>query len=168
MDMLQIAREDGIRASRMDRALYTAVWSHLMLHGILGYTGHAQMRKGNLEFYVYLSIIGMALVVMIRCWSPAEEAVTWAGIIGVAYALVLLWVVNYPAYVRSGAAGIGVQGRYLFPVIATFWGLAAHYLLSYTRRDAEVPIAILIGAWFVYGDLPFFLHHATPGWFMAP
>jgi hypothetical protein len=105
---------------------------------------------------------------MIRRWSPAEEAVTWAGIIGVAYALVLLWVVNYPAYVRSGAAGIGVQGRYLFPVIATFWGLAAHYLLSYTRRDAEVPIAILIGAWFVYGDLPFFLHHATPGWFMAP
>ena len=85
--------------------------------------------------------------------------------IGIAYAAVLLWIVNYPVYVRSGELDLGLQGRYVFPVMAPLWCLAAHcYLTGFAPRIRPLAFA-LAGVLFLYGDLPWLLRVAPPGWF---
>jgi hypothetical protein len=57
-----------------------------------------------------------------------------------------------------------VQGRYLFPVIVPLYGFFAHNLVVSLPRRLQAPVAVAVGLWFVYGDLPFFLRAATPAW----
>ena len=42
-----------------------------------------------------------------------------------AYAMVLMWLVNYPNYQTYRYIELALQGRYLFPVLVPLYGLVA-------------------------------------------
>ena len=143
-------------------------WSLMMVERSVSYVGHRRVMKGPLELLPYLTLLFFAAFVLAK--RLASRTATNAGIntpafIGIAYATLLLWLVNYPAHTRIGALDIGLQGRYIFPVIAPLWCIAAHcYLNGFPRGVRPVAFAVAGGV-FLYGDLPWLLRAAPPGWF---
>ena len=145
---------------------YALVWGDLMLRRTLGYTGHQRAMKSDAQLLPYVAFLGLALgVYAFRALRGRGPWLDWAGGLGVAYALVLLCFVNYPAYQRFGEIDVGVQGRYLFPVMAPLWSLAACHLAHALPRRWRAPLLAGVALWFVWGDLPWLLLNAPATWF---
>ncbi len=61
---------------------------------------------------------------------------------------------------------MGLQGRYVFPVIGAFYVWFSYCLMRLFRRDIlRLGLAIVAAVVFVVSDFPFFLYHATRNWF---
>ncbi len=61
---------------------------------------------------------------------------------------------------------MGLQGRYVFPVMGAFYVCFSYYLMRLFRRDSfRLGLAIAAAFVFVASDFPFFLYHATRNWF---
>lgn len=145
---------------------YALDWGDLMLRRTLGYTGHRRAMKSDLQLLPYVAFLGLALgVYALRAVRGRGPWLDWAGGVGLAYAMVLLWLVNYPAYQRFGEIDVGVQGRYLFPVMAPLWSLAACHLAHAASRRWRPPLLAGVALWFAWGDLPWLLLAAPAAWF---
>ena len=146
---------------------YTWAWGDLMLRRTLGYTGHLRAMKSDAELFPYVALLVLALgALAVRALrGDGSWLEGWAGGLGIAYALVLLCFVNYPAYQRFGDLDVGVQGRYLFPVMAPLWSLAACGLVHATFRRWRPVLLSAVALWFVWGDVPWLLVNAPAGWF---
>jgi hypothetical protein len=146
---------------------YVSAWSQQMLLGIVGYWGHRQALKNHDQMLPYFAILALAGVLFIRKWRQEEARgyTGWAALIGFGYAMVLIWLVNYPSYLETRFVQLAVQGRYVFPVLVPLWGLLAHTLLVYWPRRAQVAITLVVAGVFLYGDSPFFLANTDGRWF---
>lgn len=151
---------------RLGPLRYGLAWGDLMLRRTLGYTGHRRAMKSDAQLLPYVALLGLALgVYALRAVRGRGPWLDWAGGVGVAYALVLLWLVNYPAYQRFGELDVGVQGRYLFPVMAPLWSLAACHLVHALPRRLRALLLVGVALWFAWGDLPWLLLNAPAAWF---
>ena len=145
---------------------YTLAWGDLMLRRTVGYTGHRREMKSDAELLPYAVLLALALgVYAVRALRGKGPWMDWAGALGVCYALVLLFFVNYPAYQRFGDLDVGVQGRYLFPVMAPLWSLAACAWVQAFPRPWRAAFLSAVALWFVWGDLPWLLLNAPADWF---
>ncbi|MCB1056462.1 MAG: hypothetical protein KDD11_13250 [Acidobacteria bacterium] len=169
-NLLALARDpDRLQASLMGPVEYVWAWGNFMLADGLGYHGHKVMRKWGKDLYPVLILLLLVLVLFIRKWQPEDAGGGWtaAAIIAFFYAMVLLWVVNYRVYLGSGMLDYALQGRYIFPVLIPIVGIVAYYLVAFLPRRSQVLVALLVGGYFVYGELPFFLDHSNRAWFSA-
>ncbi len=83
------------------------------------------------------------------------------------YALVLMQLVNYPVYRSSSVLILGLQGRYLFPVILPLYGLLARFEVGWGPAPLRWVLTAAGGSWFVAAELPLFLS-AGGARFFAP
>ena len=153
-------------SSVIGRLPYVGEWSWRMLKSSVGYLGHRRAVKTDLEAYGYLAIVAMAALAIGWTWRPGAAAgvpVDAAFLVG-AYAFVLMWLVNYPAYQSSRYIELALQGRYLFPVLLPIWGLVAYGLGEATPPRVRPFIVVAVAAFFVYGDLPWFVQQIGPRW----
>jgi hypothetical protein len=161
------AVEKGRPAQRMDRFHYAFPWTDRMLAKTLGIMGHSNMEKRGEALYPYYAILLLAAVILIRTLRSSDlGGYGWQVVFIVAfYSLVLMQLVNYPAYSGSGLIDVGHQGRYLFPVLAPICALVAWAVVRpFGSGFRGVPVAV-VGAVFLYGELPFFLRRVTPDWY---
>jgi hypothetical protein len=142
------------------------------------------MLKTGIHVQVYAVLFACAFAVFLfslviptwkrhRDYGIGMSACMVAAIVAT-YVVALLWV-NYQSYTATGMAALAVQGRYLFPVLVPAYGLAACLLVCELPRHVpwlsrrigwlQSVAATLIGGWFVFGDLPFFLANVTQNWF---
>ena len=99
----------------------------------------------------------------VRRWIP-ERAPLDALLIAVGYALVLMWVVNYPNYLTARYVELALQGRYLFPVLIPIHGLIAYHLITPLPRRVAPWVAAAAAAVLLYGDFPWFLPQLSEKW----
>jgi hypothetical protein len=155
---------------RLGPVRYAARWAGLMLERTFGYFGHMSVTKSWLGLLPYWLALTLAAAGLVRGWRAATWSAphpTAALVIAAFYVLVLIGRVNYPSYLRTGVLGLAVQGRYLFPVMLPIWGLVAQYLLELFPARVRPVVGLVAGAYFVYGDFPFFLHEAEEeSWFV--
>jgi hypothetical protein len=82
-----------------------------------------------------------------------------------AYAMLLMWGVNYPTYRELGAIDNAVNGRYLLPILPLIYMLASRYTVAVLRPRTQLIVSALIALVFVISDMPYFLQHADVCWF---
>lgn len=147
---------------------YAKVWFENMIGTIFGIKGHLHMFKDfRYLIPVYLMMAFSVLGFFVR-WRRRDTG--WLPLCLAAivcfYSGLLLYKVNYNAYLYYGTPGITLQGRYLFPVIGPVYVLACHYLLQLFRADKiRFALTLVTALLFISYDFPWFLIHATPEWY---
>jgi 4-amino-4-deoxy-L-arabinose transferase-like glycosyltransferase len=95
------------------------VWEQAMKPTIFGVQAHLSMVKDPSALLPYNLVLFAAFVLWIRGvgWSRSERPWTYLAAISMFYFLFLIGYVNYGFYTSSHAPFVGVQGRYLFPIL---------------------------------------------------
>lgn len=145
---------------------YTALWVRIMIDRAFGYFGHQVVFVPPWQRYAHGGVLLLGVVLHVATWRRRPDPIArWGGGLAIAYAAVLLWIVNYPNYLSRGIVDAGVQGRYLFPVWTPLMVWLACALGSWSPARLRWPLAGLVCGLFLYGDLPAFLQRAAPTWF---
>jgi len=157
------------QAYRLDRFSYAFPWMNLAMSKIFGIMGHKGMEKTGTSLIPFMLIFLIAGVLMIRQLklSDMNGNAVFLLTIFVGYTLVIMQYVNYTAYNKSGVIVLGLQGRYLFPVIYAGYALAAYYLTSFRSHKVNILVAAIVAAVFMAGEFPWFLRHVTPDWYFG-
>jgi hypothetical protein len=167
-----LRRVDAERAAPepRDPLRYAAGWAVQMLRSSVSISGHAVLNKPALDLAGYALLGGLALMGLAAAWRRREIApyTGTAALVAIGYLLVLAALVGWPAYRHSGAPGLVAQGRYAFPVLVPAAWLLAHYLLAAFPARARLGVLLVVSAFLVWQDLPWFLARATPVWFQPP
>jgi len=147
---------------------YLKQWVQDMTGSVLGIKGHIGMFKPPRYLVPAYVIMALAAAGFALRWRPRESG--WLApclaVIASFYAAVLLYKVNYNAYLYYGVTGITLQGRYIFPVLGPIYVLCCHYMLSLPRnRQVRIALAAATALLFIGYDFPWFFAHATPEWF---
>lgn len=146
------------------------VWDQALKPTVFGIQGHLSMLKKPRELLPYNLLLMAAFLLWIRSarWRRPERVWSWLGLIALVYFLILVGGYNYRTYLETHAPLLGVQGRYLFPVLVPAYLAMAHSLLSPLRRWLRIALLLVVAAVYIPGDFPYFLRHAGDAWFGAP
>ena len=133
----------------------------------MGYFGHQVIHRSVWEQIGYLVILLLALGLHLIHFRQRNRVASTLGLVALGYAAVLVHLVGYPNYLERGIIDAFVQGRYLFPVWIPLVGWLATSLCEKPPQALRTAIAVLVCAFFVWGDLPVFLLRTTSVWFQA-
>jgi hypothetical protein len=148
----------------INRLTYSFFWVFEMADRSVGIWGHRIMAKSKPWIWVYLLIPIFTLIMLISQWRriTLEEKLLLA--VSAGYLIVLMQYDNYQTYLCFGTPGIGLQGRYAFPVFMPLIALSAKYLLTFSPGIIRIGIAAGIGLFLIAGDFPYFLMHTSNKW----
>ncbi len=143
------------------------IWGRGMKPAIFGIQAHVSMLKPPSALLPYNLLLLAAFLLWIRgcTWGDAGRSWVYLGGLALAYFVFLVGIYNYSSYLVSHAPFLGVQGRYVFPVLVPAYLVSARFLLEPFRRAIRVALLVVVSAIFVYGDLPYFSRQAGDAWF---
>lgn len=143
------------------------VWRQALKPTVFGIQAHQSMVRTPNDLVGHQWVLLAAIAFVVRGIGSRRGDRFWVYLLAVVlfYFLVLVGYVNYGIYKTSHAPLLGVQGRYVFPVLVPAFLLAAEYLLRPLRVRWKIAVVILVGAIFVWGDFPYFHKHVTDAWF---
>ncbi len=147
---------------------YANSWFQIMAASIFGIRAHLGMFKPPLYLLPIYVVMALAFLGFIVRWRPSEAG--WSplslAVVVVSYAGLLIYEVNYEAYLNYGEPSLTVYGRYLFIVMAPVYVLLCHYLLRLFRSEhIRTTLALVTAVLFISYDFPWFLRHATAEWY---
>jgi len=165
LELARLYREGKVR--QVDRVEYMLSWLHMMIQRTFGIMAHFGMSKPSFHWYIYETVFLIGMLLFLRYWVPGESLGRLGDcvILFTCYSLVLSQVIGYSFYLSTHGRGSGVQGRYFFPVIVPFYGVLVYYLLRPAGRSVRIVTLCGLSAFFIWGDLPFFLMNASKKWF---
>jgi hypothetical protein len=152
---------------QVNRLQYIIPWGEIMLQKIYGIMGHRWMIKSESEIIPFQIILAAgALFMMLRI--SRDDLLGCAPVflfLVLGYGAILMQVITYPNYLATGAIQLGVQGRYIFPVLVPLYVLLAFYLMKGLRKNfLQWPAAVAIAAFFICTEFPWFIQWVTPEW----
>jgi hypothetical protein len=145
------------------------VWHQVMKPTIFGIQAHASMSRDAAGIVPYSIVLFAGLLLAARGLSWRGDERLWVYLAGLSvgyYAILVGWF-NYTHYLRSHAPFLGVQGRYIFPVMIPACLVIARFMLIPWRSWFKTVLAVAVAAIFVLGDVPYFRRHATDNWFRS-
>ena len=147
---------------------YIPIWCRTMLGSIFGILAHVSMLNEGPTILPFVTMLVLAGIGILVRWRPrdTEQLPSYLMVIAFFYAFVLLYYINYSSYVAYRSLLIGLQGRYLFPVIGPIYVLASYYLIGLFRGEyARLGVFLAAALIFIAFDFPYFLAHTTTDWF---
>ncbi len=130
-------------------------WIPLMLQRIYGIMGHkAYFPDISISFHILLII--WTIFVAIRYWDKPSFALIGSLIVLLLYILVLFQN-NYSSEMFYGFQHVGLQGRYIFPVIGIYYTIMVYYFLKIPNFYLKSVTFISTSILFLYGSPIVFL-----------
>lgn len=159
------SRENG--SEHIGLVNYIPFWAWRMFTGVFGIYGHLAIPA----FWPLIApIVMLAVMVLVsacinrRVWTSKRYSVYLAFIAG-SYTVVLI-AINYAGYLYTMAPYMGLQGRYIFPVIGPVYLLASYFLMRlFKERGLQLGLFVIAVSIFVLSDFPLFLARVTPEWY---
>jgi hypothetical protein len=111
------------------------IWSVLILRSVYGILAH-QNYFPTLSISIHRILILWTVMVTVWTWRRPSYALGAAYIVFLAYAL-LVFQDNYNTELAFGFKHVGIQGRYLFPVIGIYYTLMIHAFLKIPHNLAR-------------------------------
>ena len=148
---------------------YLTFWVQQMSAGVFGIFGHIQMANRGPAIWPFAAFGVLAGLSILLRWRPSDAEWLPACLMAISafYGLFLMYCVNYQTYLSTGALGLALQGRYIFPVLGSIYLVSSFFLLRLFRsRYARLGLAATIAMFFIVLDFPFFLWHSTSDWFI--
>ncbi|MDP2105893.1 MAG: hypothetical protein Q8J76_07850, partial [Desulfobulbaceae bacterium] len=103
---------------RMGRGRYAMEWVEVVVSRTYSVAAHLSLFKYESDFYPYYAIFLLSAILWLfrgrALLVPGLEAVI---IVAIFYSFFLMQGVNYTIYRVSGAMGLALTGRYMFPVL---------------------------------------------------
>ncbi|MFA7628082.1 MAG: glycosyltransferase family 39 protein [Candidatus Dojkabacteria bacterium] len=154
------------KGERINPLFYLPYWAVEMSKKIVGIMGDRSlfMRYEYLPFYFLFFFVGLYMVFKNRkSLSKGDKAL---GFIFLSYALVVAYYVNYKAYMRTDWMDLGLQGRYIFPVLPIGYVIFSKY---FSKIKNTKVLNILLGsliAIFLLGNYAYFFANVPTDWFI--
>jgi hypothetical protein len=144
-----------VRAS-FDRYLVSYVYrAEETIIGIFGHRSIAPKRKS--EHYPYR--------VALARWEFFRKSGWLTFFLCTLFYAAIVIVQNYLSYTRVGVFGVGLQGRYLFPVLVPFIILLYLPLFEWTPRRFQWLPFLILSCFMLSGGFVIFSRYATQEWF---
>jgi hypothetical protein len=147
---------------------YIVPWGKRIAATTFGIMGHLSIFNEGLTIVPVAVLTLLALLGFVMHWwrGPQVGIAAYLALLCGAYAILIMYVHSYRAYLYYENFAMGLQGRYLFPVIGAFSVLFSYYLTHLFQRES-LRLGLVCVATFVFiaSDFPFFLYHATRNWF---
>ena len=147
---------------------YIVPWGERIAATAFGIMGHRSIPNKGLTIVPVAVLMLLALLGFVVHWRRGTQVgiAAYLALLCGAYAIFLMYVHNYQVYLYYENLSIGLQGRYLFPVLGAFYVLFSYYLTHLFQRES-LRLWLVSAATFVFiaSDFPFFLYHATRNWF---
>lgn len=134
-------------------------WTGIMTAKTYGIMGHQSYYN---PYTISLLRIFYAIVVVlfIRFWRFDNRTLLPLLIILLGYSLVLFGL-SYNSELETGFLHVGIQGRYIFPVLGILYALVVYLLSRLQNRILQrVMIGFILLSFFAAGPVPFLLHFA--------
>ena len=169
--LIEITKPNQLQKTRpkpkLNRLQYSVNWTQLMSQRFFWIMGHIAMHKQPTQNLPYIIIFFGSLGLIIKSIIKRQFSDYQLILLGafLFYALVLMQYQNYSNYIHSGVLALAVQGRYLFPVLVPLYLLITTSMLSITNKWWQWFVLAGVALVFIWGDFPFFLSHATKGWY---
>lgn len=148
---------------------YPVFWVRQISAGIFGIFGHLQMANRGPTMWPFAALAVLTILSILIRWRPPDAAWLRTCLMTIAafYGLFLLYGVNYQTYRSTGALGLGLQGRYIFPVLGPIYVVSSYYLLRLFRSGRlRLGVSAAVCVLFIASDFPYFLFHVTSNWFI--
>lgn len=147
---------------------FVVQWAIKTKQGVYGILVHKIMHEPLLmRFGVAVVFLTMG-VAFIRTVRRKEDALVLMIMLIIAFYIGTLIVHNHNLYERSGILGMGLQGRYLFPVLGLIY-FAGNYFVDKLLRKKEIAYAAYIGfalLLFFMSSLPSYINGIDESWRM--
>ncbi|KUK77343.1 MAG: hypothetical protein XD93_0389 [candidate division WS6 bacterium 34_10] len=154
-----------LSGERMDPIRYTGVWILEMTKRVVGIMGDKSLYQPNWILPFYLFYLLVALIMGIVNWKKFNTETKYLSFATLFYLLILLLAQNYMTYLKRGYPTLALQGRYMFPVISSFYVLYVLFLDRIKSKWVQIFIFAGLIILFVIGCLPFFFLNVDPNWF---
>lgn len=150
----------------MSRWRYSLEWVQVIVSRTYSVAAHLSLYKYESAFYPYYALFAVAGIL----WACRLRTLLVPGMGGVSfvaifYTVFLMQVVGYMMYRGSGFSGVATTGRYLFPALAALYLTTTHGLLAKMPRWWQVPVAVAVGLFFLWGEFPWFVRQAGAEWY---
>ena len=164
----KLTLRDVIEQQKTNPITYVSeYWLNRMIKTIYGIMGHKSYFPPLISTFYRLLYL-FVFIVAIKYWEKREYAFNALVIITLFYMLAIL-ISSYNEELMSDFAHVAVQGRYLFPILAPFYVLTAHFIsqisLKWLRQLTVVSTMLLFT---IGGPVVFLLVFARTnavGWF---
>lgn len=159
---------------QMGRIEYAGRWASMVMDRIIGVLAHLSLPKRGWRRQTIVAVFALAAfsaaagpTISRRLFGRAMTRIPgeWYALSIVVFYGVLLMGFNYSVYSRTGHLQLGVQGRYMFPVIVPACAWLAGGLICYWPRRLAAALAAATALVFIEGDLPYFIRYATSQWY---
>ncbi|MCF7855571.1 MAG: hypothetical protein K9N51_12285 [Candidatus Pacebacteria bacterium] len=156
--------KDDREGAVLDPVRYLVAWFDYMTEKVIGIFAYASYYPGNLALGLVEAVIAVALVLGVRRVDWKDKHILYAVVTVGFYVLVLAYLVNYKSYLNMKLmprySFIGVQGRYIFPVISLIVILLSKCLLTFKRPLVNACIGVAVACLFITISFPAF--YGTP------
>lgn len=154
-----------LSGERLDPIRYSGLWVWEMSKRVVGIMGDMSLLASDRIVPFYLFYLLVAAVLGILNWKKFSKEVKYISIVTLSYLLILLIFQNYMTYLKRGDPTLALQGRYMFPVISSFYVLFVLFLDRIKSKWIKGLIFVGLIVLFVVGSIPFFLLNVDPSWF---
>ena len=154
-----------LNGERLDPIRYTAVWIWEMTKRVVGIMGDSSFYHNNIVISVFTSLLMISILFGIFNWKKLRKEDKYLFFITFFYLFILLIFQNYDMYLKRGYPTLALQGRYMFPVISSFYVLITVFWLSIGNRYLRLFLVIITILLLISFSIPYFLTNINPDWF---
>ncbi|KKQ35714.1 MAG: hypothetical protein US52_C0017G0011 [candidate division WS6 bacterium GW2011_GWA2_37_6] len=144
---------------------YSMRWFYLMLERSVNEIGHQSLLRPKFVLFIYASLLLFAYTGFVRRYYSKQHKINYLLAITISYAFVLLYFQNYSAYRQNANESIGLQGRYILPIIGPISVMLAQGFLMFKKQWVNILVIILLSIFVITSDYIYFRSKAGDNFF---
>jgi len=143
---------------------YLYKWSFYMFKSTINQTGHQTISKPKFALIPYFAVILFAVIGVIRKYKFKNKQINYLMSIIAFHALFLIFYQNYPSYLKHGLPYLGVQGRYMLPVLGPITFLLASGSHQFKNKYLNFAVIVAVATLFIFGNYIYFKWKIDHNW----
>ncbi len=149
---------------RLDPIRYTGVWIWEMSKKTIGIMGDQNLYHSDTVITIFVSFIYISILIGLIYWKKYTKEDRYLLLITGGYLLILIIFQNYDMYLKRGYIELALHGRYMFPVISSFYVLLSRTWLNIQDRRIRYILIFIILISMILFCIPFFLVNVDRNW----
>lgn len=156
-----------LNGERLDPIRYAGVWTWEMTKRVVGIMGDSSLYHDNVIISIFVTLLSITIIFGVINWKRLSKEARYLGIITLFYLLVLMIVQNYDMYLKKSYTILALQGRYMFPVISSFYILITLFWINIKNKYIKIFLIVISLLLLISLSIPFFILKVDPNWFGA-
>lgn len=153
-----------INGDRINPISYFGKWIINITDKIFGIMGDSSLFMPSYFKYFYIFFLSIGIffsTIFFKRWNRVDK---YLIVIALFYISILFLFWNYNMYLKHNHLYLGLQGRYIFPVISTMYILFSKAIFFLKKKWIIYAILIPLIILFLYGCIPFFFLNVESWW----